>query len=28
VLEFTSAFKVARDSNIKGVTFRDTGVDL
>jgi acyl-CoA thioesterase len=28
VLEFTSTFKVARDSNIKGVTFRDTRVDL
>ena len=28
VLEFTSTFKVAKDSNIKGVTFRDTKVDL
>lgn len=28
VLEFTSTFKVAKDGNIKGVTFRDTRVDL
>ncbi|MFL7794522.1 MAG: PaaI family thioesterase [Anaerolineae bacterium] len=28
VLEFSSTFKVARDSNIKGITFRNTQVDL
>ena len=28
VLEFTSTFRIARDSNIRGVSFRDTRVDL
>jgi uncharacterized protein (TIGR00369 family) len=28
VLEFASTFKIARDSDVRGVTFRDTGADL
>lgn len=28
VLEFSSTFKIAKDSNIKGITFRNTQVDL
>jgi acyl-CoA thioesterase len=28
VLEFSSIFKIARESSVKGVTFRDTKVDL